>query len=57
MRAATNVEHRAIVNDEQHVVDEAESSTHDRRCVLYQVGAVVKKYTDFTCSGCRLTTN
>ena len=29
MRAATNVEHRAIVNDEQHVVDEVESSTHD----------------------------
>ena len=43
MRAATNVEHRAIVNDEQYVVDESESSTHDRRCVLYRVGAVVKK--------------
>ena len=33
MRAATNVEHRAIVNNEQHVVDEVESSAHDTRWI------------------------
>ena len=53
---ATNVEHRAIVNDEQHVVDEVESSPHDTSwiCAVVQVEAVVKKYTEVTCSGCRL---
>ena len=29
MRAAMNVEHRAIVDDKQHVVDKVESITHD----------------------------
>ena len=53
--AATNVEHRAIVNDEQYGVDEVESSTHDTYgYVMFQVEAVVKKYTEITCSGCRL---
>ena len=33
MRAATNVEHRATVNDEQHVVNEVESTTHDTRWI------------------------
>ena len=33
MQASTNVEHRAIVNDEQDVVDEVESSTNDIRWI------------------------
>ena len=33
MHAATNIEHRAIVNDEQVLVDEVESSTHDIRWI------------------------
>ena len=46
IREATNVEHRAIVNDEQHAVDEVGSSTTTHvEYVLFQVEAVVKKYT------------
>ena len=33
MRAATNIEHQAIVNDEQHTVDEVESRAHDTRWI------------------------
>ena len=44
MRAATNVKHRTIVNDEQHVVG----------YVLFQVEAVVKKYAEAAGSSCQL---
>ena len=55
MHAATNVEHWAIVNDEQHIVDEVERCTHDTRWICAVSGRGSRqKYIEVTFSGCQL---